>query len=124
MPGFLVDENLSPLLASHLRHLGYKARAVRDLKFSGRSDEEIIKLAKKNGFVIVTGDIDFGEMFYRYFGSVSILLLRSRLQGTGGFKRIILNLHQAGILENIKAANDLVVASEKVYRIRKFLNSS
>lgn len=47
MSKFLIDENLSPLVAFHLRKCGYRAFAVRDLGLKGKSDEVILAFAIK-----------------------------------------------------------------------------
>lgn len=46
MTKFLVDENLSPLIASHLRKQGYNAKAVRELGLIGKPDEVILNSAQ------------------------------------------------------------------------------
>lgn len=43
---FLIDENLSPLLAEDLRRFGYKAKAVREVGLMGQSDNKIIKCVR------------------------------------------------------------------------------
>jgi len=42
VPKFLIDENLSPILAQYLRSLDYKAKALREFGLKGKSDKEII----------------------------------------------------------------------------------
>lgn len=121
MPQFLIDENLSPLLARYLRQLKYRAQATRELGLKGKSDEEIFSLCEKKKRIIITGDLDFGEMFFRHFGRVSIILLRSRLQSTKHVVKILANLHQQRIFQTVEASNFLVIASEKDVRVRKFL---
>src|SRR3990167_9961613 len=76
MSKFLIDENLSPLIAVHLRRSGYKARAVRELRLTGKSDEVILNFAQKNRFIIVTGDVEFGKFFYERYGTLTIIILR------------------------------------------------
>ena len=73
MSKFLIDENLSPLIAVHLRRSGYKARAVRELRLTGKSDEVILNFAQKNRFIIVTGDVEFGKFFEENESNCSIL---------------------------------------------------
>ena len=121
MPQFLIDENLSPHLARYLRGLKYRAKAVREVGLKGKSDEEIFSFCEKRKIIIITNDLDFGEIFFRYLGNVSIILLRSRYQGTKYFAKILAHLHREHILQNLEAGNFLVVASEKEVRIRKFL---
>lgn len=121
MPQFLIDENLSPLLARYLRQLQYRAKAVRELGLKGKSDEEIFSFCEKKKRIIITADLDFGEMFFRHLGNVSIILLRSRFQGTKYFAKILAHLHREKILQHLEVGNVFVVASEKDIRIRRFL---
>jgi predicted nuclease of predicted toxin-antitoxin system len=68
MNQFLIDENLSPLIASYLKRLGYRAKTVPELNLKGKTDQEIIEFSKKNGRIIITGDQEFGLFFYENFG--------------------------------------------------------
>jgi predicted nuclease of predicted toxin-antitoxin system len=61
MNQFLIDENLSPLIASYLRQLGYRAKTVPELNLKGKTDQEIIEFSKKNG-CIITGDQELGKL--------------------------------------------------------------
>lgn len=117
MPKFLVDESLSPLLASFLRNLGYDAFAVREVDLRGKSDEEIVSFCKRNKRVILTNDLDFGQIFYfKEMGEIGVVLLRSRLQGYLVFQKIISRLHSEGILKNNNLPTRLIVATEAATR--------
>jgi len=61
---FLIDENLSPQLASLLKRWNYDAYAVREVGLKGKSDEEIITWLQKEKCILITSDLDFGEFFY------------------------------------------------------------
>ena len=106
---FLIDENLSPHLARYLRRLQYRAKAIRELGLKGKSDEEVFSFCEKEKFIIITGDLDFGEIFFRHFGNVSIVLLRSRFQSTKYFAKILNNLHRQQTLLNLEISNFLVI---------------
>lgn len=120
MARFLVDENLSPLIAEALRSFGYDAKAVRELGMMGCSDEGIIQLAAKEGWIIVTQDIEFGELFYRNAGRVSVLILRCKSQGMSGFMDVLRYLHLANVLKVLNSSGHLALASANRHRIRKF----
>lgn len=120
MPNFLIDENLSPKLASFLRNLGYQASAVRDVSLKGKPDEEVIKFAQKKNLVIITCDLGFGESFYfNTSGAVSFIILRSHKQSLPYFQQILELLHNEGILKE-KLSKTLVVASHTIIRRRTF----
>lgn len=59
---FLVDENLSPLLASELARAGYESTHVRDVVLESSPDREVLEFARTHRFVVVSADTDFGEL--------------------------------------------------------------
>ncbi len=56
---FLLDENLSPRLASALSAPFPGSKHVCDVQLKGKSDQQIWDFASKNGYTIVTKDDDF-----------------------------------------------------------------
>ena len=122
---FLLDENISPELAPWLRRSGYDVRAVRDIGFKGKSDEDIIEWLKAHEAVLITSDLDFGEFFYgREHGSFGVVILRSKSQEIEAFQKILDSLHLAGVLQDKQLSNALVVAGENNYRLRKFIENN
>ena len=121
MPKFLVDENLSPLVAVYVRKSGYQARAVRELNLIGKSDEVILNFARQKAWVIVTGDVEFGKFFYERRGAQSIIVLRGKLQGTDETVKIINRLEKKKILELLPEKGYLVLADDKKVRVRKYV---
>ena len=59
---FLVDENLSPRLADHLRAAGHDVVHVRELGLTSAADAAILEVARTQNRVIVSADTDFGTM--------------------------------------------------------------
>jgi predicted nuclease of predicted toxin-antitoxin system len=59
---FLLDENLSPLLAELLTQAGHDAVHVRDLALSRSRDEIILDTARREDRVIISADADFGQL--------------------------------------------------------------
>jgi len=70
---FLVDENISPILADKLTKLGYDTIHARNI-CKGESDFEVAKIAKKQNRIIITSDKDFGLIFYHQ--GIPVILLR------------------------------------------------
>jgi len=58
-PRFLIDENVSPDVASVLREKGYNVHTVGEVRFGGRGDEAVFQYAKKEDRILITGDRDF-----------------------------------------------------------------
>jgi predicted nuclease of predicted toxin-antitoxin system len=56
-PRFLIDENLSPRLAQHLRLVhGYDAVHVRDVGLLGATDEKVLSWAIEADRIVVTAN--------------------------------------------------------------------
>jgi predicted nuclease of predicted toxin-antitoxin system len=51
---------------------------VFDLAMAAGADDQILARAAEEGRVLLTADLDFGEIQARSFGSVSVLILRLR----------------------------------------------
>ena len=67
MARFLVDAQLPPLLAEHLRRSGHQAEHVDDYDLLGASDQDIARLALKLEAILVTKDSDFIQL--AHFGN-------------------------------------------------------
>lgn len=58
----LLNMNLPRQLGSLLSELGHDCQHVGDLGMSSSGDEEIIRYAKSNGQIILTHDLDYGDL--------------------------------------------------------------
>jgi predicted nuclease of predicted toxin-antitoxin system len=77
---FLLDMNLPPAIAERLRAEGHDAVHLRDVGGSNLSDSEIFELANKEHRIVITFDLDFGEIAAAALESGSgVALLRLRL---------------------------------------------
>ncbi|MBS3156594.1 DUF5615 family PIN-like protein [Candidatus Woesearchaeota archaeon] len=116
---FLLDENLSPLLAEKMGKLGYNAKAVRNAILKGAEDTEIVKWAIKNKAVIITADLDFGELWYwNYYGEVGVVVLRVKAYNLESQYKVIKFLHDNDVLKK-DIRNSLIVSTSNRYRIRQ-----
>lgn len=59
---FIIDMNLSPGWVSFLSAVGYQAVHWITIGPSDALDDEIMAFARENGFVVLTQDLDFGEL--------------------------------------------------------------
>ncbi|MBI2173519.1 MAG: DUF5615 family PIN-like protein [Candidatus Aenigmarchaeota archaeon] len=116
---FLVDESLSPVLAAKMKELGYNAKSVREAGLKGADDTEIIEWSIKNRAVIITGDLDFGELWYwHYRGDIGIIILRIKSYGAKSQYSVIKFLHENKALDDEKIRNSLIISTQNKYRIR------
>jgi predicted nuclease of predicted toxin-antitoxin system len=111
----LVDENLSPLTVGFLRGKGFDVLSIEEV-CKGSSDEEISEIARRENRIIVTFDLDFGEIFFMKGVSVIVLRIRSRKPD------MINHFLEACIsklrTENLDPYGKLIVVSEGKIRIR------
>lgn len=59
---FLTDENVSPVIVRLLRHTRHNVWDVKEQGWQGVSDEKIMQYARKNNRVIISEDLDFGNL--------------------------------------------------------------
>lgn len=59
---FLIDQNLSPLVATGLSEAGHDAIHVSGLGMERADDSAVLDRASAEGRVIVSADIDFGTL--------------------------------------------------------------
>lgn len=73
---FLVDESTGPAVAEWLRHEGHEVFSVYD-EARGMNDEDIIRKAFIENWILMTNDKDFREKVYRErYSHKGIVLLR------------------------------------------------
>jgi predicted nuclease of predicted toxin-antitoxin system len=115
---FLADENISPETADRLAALGYLCHSLRRDGPWQLTDREIVALAKRQGSVILTHDLDFGEMYYlAEKGQVGMLILRLRHQTVEMVNDVLQRFLQSGALTERQLRKSLVVVSETTYRV-------
>jgi predicted nuclease of predicted toxin-antitoxin system len=118
MISFLADENISPESADHLEALGYSCRSLRRDGPRGLTDAEIIVLAKGEERVILTQDLDFGEIYYLAGeGKIGILVLRLRYQTVEAVNATLERFLRSAALDEEVLRRSLVVVSEIWYRV-------
>ncbi len=115
---FLTDENISPETADFLARLGYPCRSLRRDGPRGISDTEVVALAKSEGRVILTHDLDFGEIYYlAEKGQLGIVVLRLRHQTVEVVNDTLERFLRSSPLDEDALRHGLVVLSETAYRV-------
>ncbi len=81
MPKLLLNANLSHETASFLRGLGFDILCLLEEGLGAITDEEVVELAKKESRIIVTFDLDFGQLYhFREEGKIGVIILRLKNQ--------------------------------------------
>lgn len=114
---FLVDANLSPRVADWLREQGHDAAHVFDLGLGTAADHEILEAATRSGQILLTVDLDFGEILSRSAGRASVLILRLRSTATA----VICRRLEVALALAAEALDDgaVVVVGEGSLRVRR-----
>ena len=90
---FLLDMNLPPQLAIWLRSQGHDAVHVVDDGFGASSDQEILVRAVMENRIVVSFDLDFGD-----------ILAAARQSGTGAVLLRLRSARQAHIRQRLQVA--------------------
>jgi predicted nuclease of predicted toxin-antitoxin system len=114
----LLDENLSPETATFLRS-AYDADVspLVSRPEAGADDDVVAELARKEKRVVVTFDLDFGEMcHFGAKGALGVIVLRLRDQTVESVNRV-LGLFFDQPPDDIDLEHSLVVLRENSVRI-------
>ena len=116
---FLIDNNLSPLLAEGLKAAGHDAVHLRDLGMQAAPDPAVLQRAQVEERVLVSADTDFGGLLSRSHATGPSVLLIRRLAGRRAAEQsaiILANLDQ--IAEDLIAGSVVVIGDDWI-RIRR-----
>ena len=115
---FLVDNNLSPLLAENLNASGHDAVHLRDLGMQAAADEAVLARAAAEGRVLISADTDFGGLLARSGATGPSVVLIRRLTGRRAAEQAaIIHANLEQVAEDLKAGA-VVVLGEEWVRIR------
>ncbi|MGH9065678.1 MAG: DUF5615 family PIN-like protein [Acidimicrobiales bacterium] len=77
---FLLDENLSPVLARLLADAGHDSLHVRDIGLNRTPDQVILDRARTDRRILISADTGFGQLFYASSAHLpSLVLLRRQV---------------------------------------------
>lgn len=115
---FLLDMGISPKTGAFLRSLGHEALHLREEGLGRLSDSRILEKAAKEGLVLLTHDLDFGDLLAASGANLpSVVLFRLR-----NMHPEKVNLHLRAIIpscENDLREGAVITVTEGGFRIRK-----
>lgn len=116
---FLVDQNLSPTLASLLRTAGHDVVHTGDIDLATADDHSILTTAAQQDPVVVSADTDFGTLLAQSgVGSPSFLLLRLRSPRRARQLADLLLANLAAVTDDLDNGAIVVLEDERV-RVRR-----
>jgi predicted nuclease of predicted toxin-antitoxin system len=116
---FLVDENLSPLIATGLRDAGHEAMHVRDVDLRAARDTAVIEFARENGYIVVSADTDFGTLLAATGSSTPSVVLIRRTVDRRASRLLGLLLENLDQVEQVLDEGAVVVLEDARVRVRR-----
>lgn len=116
---FLVDENLSPILADLLCAAGHDASHVRNLGMRGATDRAIMARAAEEQRVVVSADTDFGTLLARSGAKLPSVLLIRRLVGRRAAEQTTIIVANLPTIAQDLDSGAVVVLTDDWVRIRR-----
>ena len=116
---FLIDDNLSPLLAERLKAAGHDAVHLRDLGMQAAPDPAVLLRAQVDERVLVSADTDFGGLLSRSRATGPSVLLIRRLAGRRAAEQLAIILANLDQIAEDLTAGAVVVIGDDWIRIRR-----
>jgi len=115
---FLANENISPKIVQFLISLGFDAKRITEYR-KGLKDKEVIEIALKEKRVILTFDLDFGEVFYRSVrGKCGVWVLRIKPQTVESAEILLSKFIKSETFKKIDHNRTLVILGKTKIRVR------
>jgi predicted nuclease of predicted toxin-antitoxin system len=116
---FLVDQNLSPLIAVGLSKAGHDAVHTRDLGLERASDTDLLERARADGRIVASADTDFGTLLAASRADrPSVVLIRRTSDRSADRLLSLLILNLAAVEEALVEGAIVVLDAERV-RVRR-----
>ncbi len=112
---FLLDENVSPKTADHLKGKGHDTQHVGEVKLGNANDHAVARFAQENNRIIVTFDKDFGQIYHDSGKASGIIIITAQNPSPKIINELLENLIKR--VNGIRLAKALVILNETGYRI-------
>jgi len=100
---FLADMGISPKTVAFLREQGYEAVHLHEEGLDRLEDPAILAKAREEGFILLTHDLDFGELIAASGARLpSVIVFRLRNMRPGNVNRYLQRIieQHVGVLES------------------------
>lgn len=115
---FLADMGISPKAIDFLKKLGYNAVHLNELGLNTLPDQDIMKKARDEGYVLLTHDLGFGELIAltkENLPSVIIFRLRNmHPDSVNHYLQKIISEHRVSLKQGV-----VLSVTEGLIRVRK-----
>jgi len=117
---FLLNGNISWETKEFLKKLGYQAEIISHFGLSKSKDIEIVLFAQKRKYIIITLDLDFGEIYYFSQRSrAGIIILKLKDQTVESVNQSLAILLKSKTINKEIWQNSLIIFDGKKIRLRK-----
>ncbi|MDG4773734.1 DUF5615 family PIN-like protein [Solwaraspora sp. WMMD792] len=115
---FLVDNNLSPAVATGLHAHGHDAEHVRDYGLAAAPDEVVLERARQEQRVLISADTDFGTLLASSGADEPSVLLVRRISGRRAAQIVAILAANLDAIADDLASGAVVVVGENWLRVR------
>lgn len=112
---FLADENVDAPIIEWLRAIGVDVLSARQT-MPGTADQQLITVAQQQQRIILTNDLDFGELIYHHSQcTAGVVLLRVR-PAIPSIRLAVLQRHWQEVV--LKVPGNFIVVTHRKLRVR------
>jgi predicted nuclease of predicted toxin-antitoxin system len=116
---FLIDDNLSPLLAERLKAAGHDVVHVRDIGLQASTDSVVLERARAEDRVLISADTDFGSLLARsHAPNPSVVLIRRLIGRRAADQFEIIQANLPPVADDLAAGAVVVIGDYRV-RVRR-----
>ena len=112
------DESTPYNLIQHFINSGIEVITVKEKGFSGAEDEKVLKFAVDNKLILLTADLDFGNiLLYPPAKHLGVIVIRYSPKVTIQLLKVIDDF--VGSYKNEELEKSLVIIDKNKYRVRR-----